>query len=497
MQLIFLFFLYWAVFNPLTGAVSVEQNTSGANRIALQIQGGSESFPDASQLQLARSIGITLLEVDHPSRFSDSRAAGFYLLLNSPLWYHTPHQLEDTGRIIDEIYQHYHSASSWNGNTIAAINLLNYPDDRSSRFHRNLTEISDSLSTLIGKPLYYRSAHSAIPVLPDSLSFTVSTVFASDIPGQLYSPVIDFRPSNSASESMAALQDVLNELLEFDDSIIIFPAGWFFERIEKQPDLALLFSVHIRGNEVTFPLPVDDMRFPDPNPGVILLFLILAIFVIHYRYQPTYPFFVVRYFFNHPFFVTDIMENRLRNSTPGLVMLFKHAALNGLFFFCLGSYFISESGWNWLTTFYPAIFWNTFPGLTLIILGIITAILAHFISLAWIYLLNKSLKSPVQVIHLYAWPLSLNLIFAAFLVMLVQVNASLFWVLIVAAFFVIVWFTAFNVAAIDGARFLQKRQALNLFLTVGIHFLLIVSVILFILFTPEIYEPLHWLVMIP
>ncbi|TVQ04534.1 MAG: hypothetical protein EA359_06015 [Balneolaceae bacterium] len=497
MQLISLIFIYWFASTPIAAIFPADQIITGTNRIALSISGGEESIPTTEQLQLARSIGITLLEVDHPTHIREIRVPGFYFLLNSPFWYYTPHQLEDTDKLIHEIEFHYRSSAALNGNSIAAISLFNYPDDRSGRFHRGLTVISDSLSSLIGKPFYYRSAHSNIPPIPDGLSFIVSTVYVSQVPDTLHSPVIQFRPSHNTPESVASLQTVLNRLLEFENSIIILPADWFFERLSAQPDIAIIFSAHTRGEEIILPLPDDDDGMPDPNLSVILLFLIFAAFVIHYRYQPTYPFFIVRYFFNHPFFVADIMENRLRNLIPGIIMLLKHSALNGLFFCCLGIYFISETGWKWLTDFYPAIFFQPIPEFTLFIAGTLLAILVHFLSLVWIFLLNKSLKSPGQVIHLYSWPLSLNLVFVSLLVLLVQIDAAIVWVLLLSSLSVIVWFTSYNVAAIDSARFLYKYIALNIFLTVGVHFLFIVSLILFLFFTPSIFEPLYWLIMIP
>jgi hypothetical protein len=497
LQLIALIFIYWFVSIPIAAILPADQIITGTNRIALSISGGEESIPTAEQLQLARSIGVTLLEVDHPAHINDIRVPGFLYLLNSPFWYYTPHQLDDTDRLIHEIDLHYRSSAEINGNLIAAISLFNYPDDRSSRFHRNLTVISDSLSSLIGKPFYYRSAYSNIPAIPEGLSFIVSSIYVPQVPEPLHSPVIQFRPSHNTPESVASLQTVLNRLLEFENSIIILPAGWFFERLDAQPDLAIIFSAHIRGEAVILPLPADDDGMPEPNLSVILLFLIFAAFAIHYRYQPTYPFFIIRYFFNHPFFVADIMENRLRNLIPGIIMLLKHAALNGLFLYCLGVYFISEGGWKWLTDFYPAIFFQPIPEFTLFIAGTFLAILVHFLSLIWIFMLNKTLKSPGQVIHLYSWPLSLNLVFVSLLVLIVQIDAATVWVLLVSSLSVILWFTSYNVAAIDSARFLNKYMALNIFLTVGVHFLLIVAMIVFLFYTPSIFEPLHWLIVIP
>lgn len=497
MQLLTLIFLYWFTSAIVPAAFSADQDIAGTNRIALSISGDGDSSITADEFDLARSIGITLLEVDHPSQIASESAAGFYYLLNSPLRYYTPHQIDDTERLIHEIELHYRSSSVLNENTIAAISLFNYPDDRGNLFLRNLAVISDSLHSKIGKPLYYRSAYSQIPDIPEHLSFVVSTVFASHVPDPLNSPVIDFRPVKNASESILALQEVMNRLLELEESVIILPARWFFERLDAQPDLSLIFTAHIRGEEIIFPLPADDEGMPEPNISVILLFLILAAFVIHYRFQPNYPFFIVRYFFNHPFFVADITENRLRNLIPGIIMLLKHAALNGLFIYCLGVYFISDTGWKWLTDVYPAFFIQPVPELTLFITGVLAAVLVHFISLSWLFLLNKSIKFPSQAIHLYAWPLSLNLIFVSLLVLFIQIEASAPPVLFISALSVIIWFVSYNVAAIEGARFLNKYQVLNIFLTVGVHFLLIVGIIIFVIFTPEISEPLHWLIMIP
>jgi hypothetical protein len=50
---------------------------------------------------------------------------------------------------------------------------------------------------------------------------------------------------------------------------------------------------------------------------------------------------------------------------------------------------------------------------------------------------------------------------------------------------------SFNIAAIDGARSLERRKILNILLTFGLHTVLIIGLIFYTIMTPEIYETLE------
>src|SRR5690625_6558488 len=70
---------------------------------------------------------------------------------------------------------------------------------------------------------------------------------------------------------------------------------------------------YAHGNRFALPLPSTPEQERGANGHFILFWILAGFLVILIRYYPMIPQFALRYYFNHTFFMQDIMEGRVRN----------------------------------------------------------------------------------------------------------------------------------------------------------------------------------------
>ncbi len=497
MQLLLSLLFYWLIFIPNSANELTDSNSAG-NRIAIHIDSDS-SFPNDEQLQLARTIGVDLIEIEDPIRLSSTALANFYILLSSDNKFLTPRQItEDRDQLINRTVQRYSGFSSQIQNRIAAVSMLKYPADFAHNFGRELSFIGDSLSQTLSKPIYYQSAFAEPRHFPQPLGFISVSYHVNSTDSLPSTPVIHFNPNPQENrKSVQKLEEVLNASLAHETSIIILPSDWFFQTLDLQPDLAILLTDHVIGKEVLFPLPAKDAPSMAPNWHIILLFVIFVLLLLHYKYQPFFISFAGRYFFNHSFFMADLFEGRVRSKSSGYVIFVVHALATGLLFYVVSRVLISPTGFAALEYYLPHFFLAGFEQYTLFITGFLLAILSHGISVFWLILFNKKITQLTQAIHLYCWPLLINIILLFLIVVLAETQSSPLLILSLSAIFLVVWFFSFNIAAIDGSRQLDGSPIWNLALTVGLHAVLIFSALFSVLLNPALLEPIHLVLNLP
>lgn len=500
MQLIILLFFSWLIQPASTTAYAFQDddNSEPARQIALSFTNNQGFIPSENQLATARDIGIQLLEISDPAQIGNQPIGGFFILAGSGIRFPTVHNLRNQcEEYIGQAEEQFQITSGQYPGQVAAFSLFYYPADHRNAFTEAASLIADSVATLINPPLYYQSARPYPGPLPSSVNFISARIQSSEYSEIPSLPVLYFEPHESARQSLIVLEQIFTQSFDETDRIVIIPADWFFERIEHQPDLAVIFENYLAGEEVTFPLPEEKSTLPPMNWAVLVLFMIWGSFILHYKFQPMFSGMVVRYFFHHKFFVADIIENRIRNISSGITLLIQHVFVTGLFFYSFAEILISSTGIAVLTHHYPGIVIEHFEAASFFVIGIFIALFSHVVSIFWIYLFTKSVRHLGQVINLYSWPLILNLFVVTLMVFLANLNTAIGWALITSVMFLMVWFFSFNIAAINTAKYLEKYRVLTILLTVGLHVILLTSVGILALFTPEIFEPVELAITLP
>lgn len=472
------------------------QESSGT-RIALELTSQNNRSLSGEQLQQARDIGIDALVISDPGQLAGMDPAGFLIFLNAGYQYPSVYKFQQQMDVlIAKVLEQYRATEQAYPGQIAAVEVFRYPNDKDRRFGPLATQFADSIAQYINRPLYYTSAYPDAPVPADGFQFR-SVRYTPPVPADAFQdPSVQFLPSENIRESLRSLE-ILFGLQTESESVIVLPSEWFFDRLEHQPELEYVISSYIDGSRVAFPLPAESEEITGMNWGVLLLFLIWMSVFMHLKFQPIYSQSLPRYFFSHTFLVLDVMEHRIRNSVSGFIVLIQHALLTGLFFYVSAEILISETGLNLLVHYFPYLFPFANPLLSLFFMGVILAFILQLISVFWIYILNREMKYLRQTLNLYSLPLHINLLTVTLLVVFNQVGLGEFWMAALSILFAVVWFCSFNMAAIDGAKFLSRYKFLNILLTVGLHTLLIFGLAWAVINMPQIYEPLQMAVMFP
>lgn len=492
MQLLIILFLSWSLLPSSFSLNGLERDTETGNRIAISFDSNLAYFPSQTDLDNTLKAGIQLIEFSDPAYFNSRNIDDFFILVGTPDRYVTMNRLEsDRENFIQSTINRYHAFYQSHSNKLAAIKLFHFPADFNSSFINLSNNFVEQLSEEINLPFYYQSSEFQITESSNRYSpyrFISTYHKESDETTVMPNSVIYFDPGHNVQSALSRLEELLVQSLELEDSIIIIPSDWFYERLQAQPDLILVFSNYARGNVISFPYPNIEDPIPPIDPKVILLLLIWILLICLYKYRPNFLETLYRYYFNHSFFATDTMENRKRNFSDAFIVLLIHILVVALFFYSISTQLFSQNGLNSLSHNLPLILISGKEPLSFFVLGLIVSTLSHFISIFWIYLLNKSMNKMGQAIQLYAWGLSVNFLIVTMIVALSFWDSSQFLIYILSLFFLLTWFMSFNIAAIDGARSLDKRRVLNIFLTFGLHSILIIGLIISALMNPEIYE---------
>lgn len=492
MQLLSFLFLFAFGFAPANGQSTAETG----NRLALYIDASANRTAIDDQLLLASGLDIRIIETNGVLATPDD--ASIFYLFDTENYFLTTAQLKtESNEYSETVLSKIREARTAYGNRLLAISLLKYPHDNSSLFPESAQRFLDSLDvSTAGSQFYYHSIEPTAEIIPTGFDFISSRVQATT-DATAEAPVVHFVPSENIRESLLSLETVLNRSRQFQSSIVIIPADWLYETLILYPDLEYIFHNYVDGKPISFPIPAETTSSPDVNWGVILLLVIWASFVLHYRYQPIYGQSVMRYFINHNFFVDDIKEHRLRNALPGLILLFQHVLLTGLFLYLSAELLLSESGLEIFTYHFPFLMIFGASYLSFFIMGVLMATILQIVSVLWIYLLNNRMNFFNQIINLYSWPLHLNLLVVTVLVVLNQVENTDGLIFSIAVLFTLVWFFSFNIAAIDSARFLDSNRILYLIGTVGLHIIILAGIVIYLSYTPHYIEPVLFAISAP
>ncbi len=490
LPLILALFLSWLSFSPQGVDGQSTPESSFGNRIALSFDSVADRENKQQLLAAASEMGIDIIHFTRSDQLTAINIDDFFLIYQHPKSYTTVNDLRlRSGEITADIRNSLRSLMDQYPDKIITAGLFRYPNETAPQFPAIAAQIAENIREFSGLPLFYQSALPSNPILTDSFDFTVQTISPGD-----RSPTVNamfFDPDENLPESLKTLENLFKYTLEIDESILIIPADWFRIFIVENEDYKTIFSEYLKGSLLPFPIPQAAETTPTINWNVVFLFLILGSIFIHMRYQPVYTQALPRYFFNHSFFLTDVIEHRIRNIFPGLVILLQHSVITGIILYLTADSLFSERGLNALTHHFPAIFWPAGPYVSLFLTGFFISLIMQIISVLWLHLPNKKLQFFSQTLNLYAWPLHINFLVATILIVFHNQSPSQTLIYLLLASYLIVWFMSFNLAAFDAAKFLERYSLLYILFTIGLHTLLFVFLIWLFIYSPTISEPVQ------
>ncbi|WP_069130648.1 hypothetical protein [Rhodohalobacter halophilus] len=467
-----------------------ETDTSLGHRIALSLEGELPNLSE-DQYQQASSGGIDFLLFNHLEQLQGVPVEPFYLIFQFPIEYPTLSKIEsESSQFIREIISETNDLANRYPGKITSVGLFKYPNEIHPRFNVQAAAIADSVKAGVQLPVFFQTALSdGSRPRPQHVDFRVYTDLENN-PVQNRNAV-HFRPSEDLRESLIRLEQLVVETLRHEESLIILPAEWYFQEISTKPDFEIIFSSYRDGVHIPFPIPYRAETPPAMNWNVIFLFVIFGSILVHARLQPAYLPSLSRYFFNHSFYLEDVLEHRIRNMIPGLIILLQHALTTGVIFYLSAEMLFNSIGLEVLRHHFSSILWTSNPYLSLFIFGFVLAVFLQVISVLWLHLPNKNLRHLSQTLNLYAWPLHINFLVAAIFIVLYGSNPGDTLIASILIAYLFVWFMSFNFAALDASKYLERLKLVYLLVTVGLHILLFGYLFWAAFNFPSIHEPLQ------
>ncbi|MEX1011909.1 MAG: hypothetical protein WDZ29_07595 [Balneolaceae bacterium] len=472
------------------------------NRMAIIADSEDLQRMDSETLARFSGLGITLLEIegDLPTGFASIAADhGFTILLrNDRSWTTVPELRENFETwLAEDLEWIERSKRELNGNN-SAFGIFRMPAVNRPGMTPLLGNYVSRLREQIEDPLllYFISAFTDLHSPPTGFDFiSVSPPLLHPPPEAM--PAVHFRPGAASLEHAPLFRVLLEQSLELEQSLLFVDSDWLLEMLNLYEPFETVIRSYSEGGELLFPMPHLPDQSPKPDWLVILLLAVGATGLIHYRYSPSYQRSLFRYFTMHRFFVDDVMEYRLRSLATGLILVAQNAFVCAVFTFMTAWWLFSENGLEILQYHFPLLsLFGTGP-FSLFLWGLAAAIIMQFISVLWIHLPNRRIRSIAQTLQLYGWPLQLNVLVLALMISIYKAGGADGWLHTLGILFLLIWFSGFNIAAIDSGRYLPKHRIPYILATVGLHFLLMGGFILWLFITPEIREVLLFAVAVP
>ncbi|HET8865879.1 MAG TPA: hypothetical protein VFM80_09270 [Gracilimonas sp.] len=434
----------------------------------------SDTAVAVDQLNTFSALGVTHLEVDHPLAEpikSILYRADFTILIRSQNYFFTLSEIhENQDQLLDDylgLAEEYRSMLNAGG-----LGLLSHSQTYDPDFETSFKPLLDSLSVYSNKSFYYFYQNAWFDFRNPEQAF-----------GILYNDE-DYQPAD-----LSEIDSRINFFVaDNSNRLLFFNSSWLLEATDKYPELIHSLLILKENNTWELPLPNTDNSDPDSNWIVLILLILWVALAFQIKYFPYARPMISRYFLAHRFFVDDILHYRERNATASIFMMMKHALFGGLAFYIIAHILFSEIG---LEAFFHQIPWLAITGanyFSLFLSGFLVIILIQIIAVLWIHLPGKTLEHFSQTFNLYAGPFYLDYLILTLMVTLFVTGSGNTLILILFGLYVLIWYASFNITSFDASRNMGSSQFLYLLITIGLHSLVSLFLLIYVLLHTNMIE---------
>ncbi len=423
----FLLILVFALFT--VSGVFAQQN------IAIEIDGSANTTSLENQLQYLndRNISTVILKGDFENSVQQSLiSSGLSFILTLDRKYLTEPEFEVQKENISQDISNFTSAfdttNAFRGIVVAEHSLT----DKS--FFQNSNQV------------YFRQADSLVN------SRNNVTGYYCDV------------GSGDEPSSLAKLKNCLAT----ERSLHILDFEAFQSLIENNAEIDRL----LKENSLNFSsiaLPKASSDVPLIHWSILVLIALWISLVVNIKLNPGYYELIPRYFTAHRFFVDDILSYRERSAASALFLLFQHALFGGLIIYILSKVYISDIGLDALYHHLPYLGILGQNNFSLFVLSSVLIFIVELIALIWIYLPNANLSHFNQVLNLFTWIFHLDFVIGTIIVVLYFAGFGPVAISILAVIYVLIWFSSFNITALNASKKLGLKRNSYLLKTIGLH----------------------------
>lgn len=326
------------------------------------------------------------------------------------------------------------------------------------------------------------------PILNAVLSETESTLyyknsrewFTFNNPDEPFA--VYFDDAQHRINSLHHFNSFFQQTVDIDPSLIVFlDISWLSSMLETYPQFSTSLEEFDRTGTWLIPLPEPEKPASPTSFLVVLLVILWAGLATQIKYLPYIRPMINRYFLAHRFFVDDILHYRERMATGSILMMVAHAIFGGMATYIFAKLLMNEVGLEAFFHHFPylGIVGNNYISLSLAVVFII--LITQLIMIFWIHLPAKNLAHISQSLNLYAGLLYLDFVLLTLMIPLYLTGTWLMFTIGLGVVFVLIWFASFNISAFDASKSMGADRFLYLFITIGIHFLVSLALLIFLL----------------
>ncbi|MEX2604534.1 MAG: hypothetical protein WD361_10030 [Gracilimonas sp.] len=426
------------------------------------------------QLDAFSQLGISYLEIDHPvdpQILSLAEEANFTVLVRSNKSYLTISDfksqqnelLEDFLAISDRYRSYFH---------VAGIGLLSHSQTRHSDFETVFSPVIDSLKAQSNKSFYFYSNNNWY---------------------NFESPTRPFGKYYYSNEfqiwDLSTLQSTFDQEISGSPNLIhFFSSSWLLEAIENYPPITKSLQNYTDSGQWIMPQPKIPGEPVSARWVVLLLFMLWIALAIQIKYLPYVRPMIIRWFLSHRFFVEDIQQYRERASSGGILMMILHSIFGGLVFYLSSRILISEAGLQALFHHLPYLAITGINYISLFFFGVIVLLITQLLTIFWLHLPAKTLDHFSQTINLYAGAFYSDFIIVTVMVTLFAAETGSSVILILAGFYLLIWYISFIGAAYDSSHKMGPNRIFYLLFTIGLYIILSIAALILLLTNVEFIQ---------
>lgn len=441
-----------------------------------------------TQLQQFHEFGISILEIDTPPTsevWDQIDSLGFTIYGNLNINFPITHTFAqpDSNLItrIENNTKRYLSQSS-----VEAIGLFNYGSVYHPAFWKAVTSFSKKIKQAKEIDLYHKSRTA---LLTDSsvVSFSIvnvpvtsKNVDSLSVSATTTNNYFYYAPSAEMKPFLRPFKDFVKAVNPSENNTIFVNSEWLLRMIEKHPQFTEILQSLSSQSKLIFPLPDEDIPLPGKAAmPMILLLLIWGTVALHYNTSPLYRKSLFRYFTAHKFFIDDIFKRLIRSPMPAIIIIVQNALLLSLSTYVVFSMLLTPLG--------QQAFFHHFPHLSIVgnspmsifVWTFLLVSLLSLLSIVWLYISHKKIKSFTQIATVFAWPLQLNFFFCTGAITFFSAsesgNATIFTTL-----GLLLLLLSYIFSALDMSRFVRSK-AKYLFKTIIPYTIIIAGIVVWIL----------------
>ncbi|MFW6157687.1 MAG: hypothetical protein ACOC4S_02470, partial [Balneolaceae bacterium] len=384
-----------------------------------------------------------------------------------------------------------------------AVGLFEYGQTNKSAFWDTALQASGQLHESLDAPVYFKSWQLQEPGRASEIDFWVYRL-QTDRNNPSFSELDEagtnyflFEPAREIRHLDTPLKNLLERSESNPDITLFFHSGWLLEALEEQPGLEGIFQDYTGGSEIVFPTSEEQAEEEAMNVINILLIILWASFIWHYRSVPLYRKSLFRYFYSHKFFISDVTDRHLRLFPSAATLFVQHAFAGGILVTVAYSYLLSDLGSEAFLHHFPL-----FDGIANAPLPLFGTAFAFFflfqlLCVIWLMLVRPSSNRLDRTLPLYAWPFHLNIVFITVLVTLYTSTDNSTSFIVFGGFFLFTFLISFLLGAIDLGKSLRKKRILYHLGSSGIYILLLTALVAYIIYDPCLLDILELTAQLP